>query len=68
LQHVYSDHGHRVPALCDGEWSSTEIAGVGNEGILGISLFMGGNHLQSCDRTDWRKWLSVEAERDDGGI
>jgi hypothetical protein len=27
--------------------SSTEIAGVGNEGILGISLFMGGNSTSS---------------------
>jgi CRP-like cAMP-binding protein len=27
--------------------SSSEIAGVGNEGILGISLFMGGNTTPS---------------------
>ena len=28
--------------------ATTEIAGVGNEGVLGISLFMGGNTTPSC--------------------
>jgi hypothetical protein len=43
--------------------ASAEISGVGNEGVLGISLFMGGNSMPSraivqtaggCYRLKWR--------------
>jgi len=64
LQHVYFPTTailslHYV--MEDG--ASTEIAGVGNEGVLGISLFMGGNTTPSratvqtagcCYRVKWR--------------
>ena len=48
LQHVYFPTGSIVSLLyvmADG--ASAEIAVVGNEGILGISLFMGGNTTPS---------------------
>ena len=48
LQHVYFP---RPPSCrCSMSWSpgaSAEIAGVGNEGVLGISLFMGGDTTPS---------------------
>ena len=48
LQHVYFPTTAIVSLLCVLEsGSSAEIAGVGNEGILGISLFMGGDTTPS---------------------
>jgi len=35
-----SHYFHPVHTLRHGGWSSAEIAGVGNEGVLGISIFM----------------------------
>jgi CRP-like cAMP-binding protein len=48
LQHVYFPTAAVVSlhyVMEDG--ASAEIAGVGNEGVLGISLFMGGNSMPS---------------------
>jgi CRP-like cAMP-binding protein len=48
LQHVYFPTSAIVSLLYILEsGSSAEIAGVGNEGVLGISLFMGGNTTPS---------------------
>jgi CRP-like cAMP-binding protein len=48
LAHVYFPTTAIVSLLCILEsGSSAEIAGVGNEGILGISLFMGGDTTPS---------------------
>ncbi|MGA3156750.1 MAG: Crp/Fnr family transcriptional regulator [Steroidobacteraceae bacterium] len=48
LQHVYFPTTAIVSLLYILEsGSSAEIAGVGNEGVLGISLFMGGNSTPS---------------------
>jgi CRP-like cAMP-binding protein len=64
LQHVYFPTAAVVSlhyVMEDG--ASAEIAGVGNEGVLGISLFMGGNSMPSraivqtaggCYRLKWR--------------
>jgi hypothetical protein len=38
---------HRVAALRRASGASAEIAGVGNEGVIGISLFMGGDTTPS---------------------
>ena len=49
--------------------ASAEIAGVGNEGMFGISLFMGGiTTTQPGHRADCRLWLPAESALDDGGI
>ncbi len=48
LQHVYFPTTAIVSLLYVMEsGSSAEMAGVGNEGVLGISLFMGGNTTPS---------------------
>ncbi len=48
LQHAYFPTTGIVSLLCVLEsGASAEIAGVGNEGVLGISLFMGGNTTPS---------------------
>ena len=48
LQHVYFPTTAIVSLHCVMEnGASAEIAGVGNEGVLGISLFMGGNTTPS---------------------
>jgi CRP-like cAMP-binding protein len=48
LQHVYFPTTGIVSLLCVLEsGASAEIAGVGNEGVLGISLFMGGDTTPS---------------------
>jgi len=48
LQHVYFPTTAIVSLLCILEsGASAEIAGVGNEGMLGISLFMGGDTTPS---------------------
>jgi CRP-like cAMP-binding protein len=48
LQHAYFPTTAIVSLLCILESGSTaEIAGVGNEGVLGISLFMGGDTTPS---------------------
>ena len=48
LQHVYFPTTSIVSMQYELEsGSSSEIAGVGNEGVLGISLFMGGNTTPS---------------------
>ena len=44
---LFPHHLHRVPALRHGGWRSAEIAVVGNEGIVGVSLFMGGESTTS---------------------
>ncbi len=36
---------HRVLTVCDGKWRVRKIAVVGNEGIVGIALYMGGNTM-----------------------
>ena len=48
LRHVYFPTTSIVSVHCVMEnGASTEVAGVGNEGMLGISLFMGGNTTPS---------------------
>ncbi len=48
LSQAYSPHYiHRFAALCDGNGASAEIAVVGNEGLVGVSLFMGGGSTPS---------------------
>ena len=48
LQHVYFPTTGIVSLLCVLEsGASAEIAGVGNEGVIGISLFMGGDTTPS---------------------
>ena len=48
LQHVYFPTTAIVSLICILEsGASAEIAGVGNEGVLGISLFMGGDTTPS---------------------
>jgi CRP-like cAMP-binding protein len=45
---LLSNNGNRLAALCHGgHGASAEIAVVGNEGIVGISLFMGGESTPS---------------------
>ena len=49
--------------------ASAEIAGVGNEGVLGISLFHGRQyHTQPGHRADCGLRLPTERAVDDGGI
>lgn len=49
--------------------SSAEIAGVGREGVLGVSLLMGGAcHTQPDGRVYRRSWLPAEGTSDDGRI
>ena len=75
LQHVYFPTTAIVSLLYIMEsGSSVEIAGVGNEGILGISLFMGGDTTPSSAVVQTsghgyrlhRKWLKEEFSR--GGL
>ena len=44
---LFPDHVDRLAPVCDGERSSAEIAVVGNEGIVGISSFRGGESTPS---------------------
>jgi len=44
---LLSNHGHCLVAVRDGNGGSAEIAITGNEGIVGISLFMGGESTPS---------------------
>jgi hypothetical protein len=39
--------------------ASAEISVVGNEGLIGIALFMGGDHAESRYRTERRERLSA---------
>jgi len=47
MSHVYFPTTAIVAAVCDGRRASADIAIVGNEGIVGVSLFMEGGSTPS---------------------
>jgi CRP-like cAMP-binding protein len=61
LRHIYFPTDSIVSLLYvleDG--GSAEIAVVGNDGAIGVALFMGGNHDEPCHRAKRRLRIPVD--------